>query len=195
MFLESLIPVYQTHTISTHFYVATDQPLPLIGCWKVTVLVNSGLKPSCLLTTQTFLFHYRNLSPLSLSTNFTHFFFFFEKNFYFPIFFWIYFRNFHFIWSMRKSSCKGVVGNVCKEEIDWELRPGGMLVQKRNAGDAASSPMIKIKVSHGSYHHYITIPAQSTFGNHHILYVFLILFCFLCVFASFGFCIRRGGVA
>ncbi|RVW57110.1 hypothetical protein CK203_116775 [Vitis vinifera] len=42
-----------------------------------------------------------------------------------------------------------VVGNVCKEEIDWELRPGGMLVQKRNAGDAASSPMIKIKVSHG----------------------------------------------
>ncbi|RVW66185.1 hypothetical protein CK203_047424 [Vitis vinifera] len=34
---------------------------------------------------------------------------------------------------------------------------------KRNAGDAASSPMIKIKVSHGSYHHYITIPAQSTF--------------------------------
>ena len=96
---------------------------------------------------------------------------------------------------MRKSSCKGVVGNVCKEEIDWELRPGGMLVQKRNAGDAASSPMIKIKVSHGSYHHYITIPAQSTFGNHHILYVFLILFCFFFVFSSFGFCIRRGGVA
>ncbi|KAJ9698737.1 hypothetical protein PVL29_007678 [Vitis rotundifolia] len=66
---------------------------------------------------------------------------------------------------MRKSSCKGVVGNVCKEEIDWELRPGGMLVQKRNGEDAASSPMIKIKVSHGSYHHYITIPAQSTFGD------------------------------
>lgn len=91
---------------------------------------------------------------------------------------------------MKKSSCKVVVGNACKQEIDWELRPGGMLVQKRNnAGEAGASPMIKIKVSHGSYHRYITIPAQSTFGNHPILYVFLFLSCFFfCrVFSSFGF--------
>ncbi|XAR60758.1 hypothetical protein NMG60_11034249 [Bertholletia excelsa] len=55
--------------------------------------------------------------------------------------------------------------------IDWELRPGGMLVQKRSGvgsdsgGASSGGPMIKIKVSHGSSHHDITVPAQSTFGD------------------------------
>ncbi|EXB37958.1 BAG family molecular chaperone regulator 4 [Morus notabilis] len=40
-----------------------------------------------------------------------------------------------------------------------------MLVQKRDVGDASSGPMIKIKVSHGSYHHDITVPAHYTFGD------------------------------
>ncbi|GKV08397.1 hypothetical protein SLE2022_198070 [Rubroshorea leprosula] len=66
----------------------------------------------------------------------------------------------------RSTTSKRVVSNgVIKGEIDWELRPGGMLVQKRNAGDAASGPMIKIKVSYGSYHHDITILSQATFGD------------------------------
>lgn len=70
----------------------------------------------------------------------------------------------------RLSSSKRVLNNVVKgeNEIEWELRPGGMLVQKRNMGDAssASGPTIKIKVSHGSYHHDIALPPNSTFGNH-----------------------------
>ena len=78
----------------------------------------------------------------------------------------------------RLSSSKRVVDNVVKGEIEWELRPGGMLVQKRNVGDASSGPMIKIKVSHGSYHHDIDVPAQSTFGNH-----FFIFPCFFPVFS------------
>ncbi|KAA3489501.1 BAG family molecular chaperone regulator 4 [Gossypium australe] len=65
----------------------------------------------------------------------------------------------------RLSSSKRVVSNEVKGDIEWELRPGGMLVQKRNMADAASAPMIKIKVSHGSYHRDIVVPAQSTFGN------------------------------
>ncbi|MBA0709978.1 hypothetical protein Golax_024986 [Gossypium laxum] len=65
----------------------------------------------------------------------------------------------------RFSSSKRAVNNVVKGEIKWELRPGGMLVQKRDIGDASSGPMIKIKVSHGSFHHDITVPAQSTFGD------------------------------
>ncbi|XP_047313461.1 BAG family molecular chaperone regulator 4-like [Impatiens glandulifera] len=52
--------------------------------------------------------------------------------------------------------------------IEWEMRPGGMLVQKRSSTltdcDAAG-PMINIKVSHASYHHHLTVPSQSTFGN------------------------------
>uniref|UniRef100_A0A5B6YY12 BAG family molecular chaperone regulator 4 n=1 Tax=Davidia involucrata TaxID=16924 RepID=A0A5B6YY12_DAVIN len=79
---------------------------------------------------------------------------------------------------MKRSSTTskkgGVVENtgyIYNEEvsIDWELRPGGMLVQKRGVGSgsaaATSGPMIKIKVSHGSYHHDVTVPAQSTFGD------------------------------
>ncbi|XVF68479.1 hypothetical protein PTKIN_Ptkin11bG0006100 [Pterospermum kingtungense] len=70
-----------------------------------------------------------------------------------------------FLTMKRLSSSKRVVNNVVKDEIEWELRPGGMLVQKRNSGDASSGPMIKIKVSHGAYHHDIAVPAQSTFGD------------------------------
>ncbi len=66
---------------------------------------------------------------------------------------------------MKRATSKSVVSNEFDREIEWELRPGGMLVQKRDAGEASSGPMIKIKVSHGSYHHNITVPAQSTFGN------------------------------
>ncbi|KAK8584598.1 hypothetical protein V6N13_138556 [Hibiscus sabdariffa] len=69
------------------------------------------------------------------------------------------------------SSKRVVVNNVVKGEIEWELRPGGMLVQKRNMGDSSSDPMIKIKVSHGSYLHDIALPAQSTFGNHFFILV------------------------
>ncbi|KAF9592053.1 hypothetical protein IFM89_011803 [Coptis chinensis] len=68
---------------------------------------------------------------------------------------------------MKKHNFKRVVvsENKKNEEIGWELRPGGMLVQKRIDGVGASGPMIKIKVSHGSYQHEINVPAQSTFGD------------------------------
>lgn len=51
------------------------------------------------------------------------------------------------------------------EAIDWELRPGGMLVQKRDDGVGSAGPVIKIKVSHGPYQHELALPAQSTFGE------------------------------
>lgn len=74
---------------------------------------------------------------------------------------------------MRRSTSKSTVSNGFNREIDWELRPGGMLVQKRDIGDASSGHVIKIKVSHGSYHHDITVPAQSTFGSFLPLTLFL----------------------
>lgn len=79
-------------------------------------------------------------------------------------------------------------------EIEWELRPGGMLVQKRdiNGDQEASSGhvMIKISVSHASYHHHITVPSHCTFGN--VLYFatqdqpfFLLLFSYKNFFSVF----------
>ncbi|WOK95504.1 BAG family molecular chaperone regulator 4 [Canna indica] len=47
-----------------------------------------------------------------------------------------------------------------------ELRPGGMLVQKRSdAVPGPSGPLVKIKVIRDTYHHEVSVPSQSTFGE------------------------------
>ena len=59
------------------------------------------------------------------------------------------------------------------DEIECEVRPGGMLVQKRDdvladddeGGAGSRGPTIKITVSHGSDRHELHVPAQSTFGK------------------------------
>ncbi|KAJ4956202.1 hypothetical protein NE237_012985 [Protea cynaroides] len=51
--------------------------------------------------------------------------------------------------------------------LDWELRPGGMLVQKRNPDSekASFAPTIRVKVKFGSSYHEIYINSQATFGE------------------------------
>ncbi|CAJ1947535.1 unnamed protein product [Sphenostylis stenocarpa] len=55
----------------------------------------------------------------------------------------------------------------CKNngEIKWELRPGGMLVQKRESNQSAGEGVIAIRVSTVSQWHDISIDATSTFGE------------------------------
>ncbi|XP_022737658.1 BAG family molecular chaperone regulator 1 [Durio zibethinus] len=50
---------------------------------------------------------------------------------------------------------------------DWELRPGGMLVQKRTDSDRISipPPTIRVRVKYGSIYHEISINSQATFGE------------------------------
>lgn len=50
-------------------------------------------------------------------------------------------------------------------EIKWELRPGGMLVQKRESKENSDEVMITIRVSTVSTWHDISVQATSTFGN------------------------------
>lgn len=53
-------------------------------------------------------------------------------------------------------------------EIKWELRPGGMLVQKRECGDGSTDGgegLITLRVSTVSKCHDISIQSTSTFGN------------------------------
>ncbi|XP_023542885.1 BAG family molecular chaperone regulator 3-like isoform X1 [Cucurbita pepo subsp. pepo] len=51
--------------------------------------------------------------------------------------------------------------------MDWELRPGGMLVQKRNADSDREStpapPTIRVRVKYGSNCHELSISSQATF--------------------------------
>ncbi|KAL9271080.1 BAG family molecular chaperone regulator 1-like protein [Drosera capensis] len=56
----------------------------------------------------------------------------------------------------------GEAGNV-----DWEMRPCGMLVQKRLDSDLNSvpSPTIRVRVKHGAVYHEISISSQATFGE------------------------------
>lgn len=52
--------------------------------------------------------------------------------------------------------------------VDWEVRPGGMLVQKRNPdseGASVPAPTIKVRVKHGSSTHEVHISSQATFGK------------------------------
>lgn len=76
-----------------------------------------------------------------------------------------------------RSSSKlggGATGNSIKggekgcggiSEIKWELRPGGMLVQKRDTGESAGEGAITVRVSTVSKWHDISIEATSTFGE------------------------------
>lgn len=73
---------------------------------------------------------------------------------------------------MNRSNSKGVLTGSAEEapEIDWEMRPGGMLVQKRDPDAAiATGPLIKLKVSHGLFGHDISVSAYATFGTLQII--------------------------
>ena len=51
---------------------------------------------------------------------------------------------------------------------EWEMRPGGMLVQMRTADSDRNSvppPTIRVRVKYGSIYHEVNISSQATFGN------------------------------
>ncbi|XP_043705856.1 BAG family molecular chaperone regulator 1-like [Telopea speciosissima] len=50
-------------------------------------------------------------------------------------------------------------------EIKWEVRPGGLLVQKRDNGKSVGEGMIRLKVSTVTQWHDISIQPTSTFGE------------------------------
>ena len=69
-----------------------------------------------------------------------------------------------------------------EKAAEWEVRPGGMLVQMRNPDadfTAAPVPTIRVKVKFGAVYHEIYISSQATFGKTSNL--FLVSFsCFSC---------------
>lgn len=50
-------------------------------------------------------------------------------------------------------------------EIKWELRPGGMLVQKREIGGNVGEGLITVRVSTVSQWHDVSIRPTSSFGK------------------------------
>uniref|UniRef100_A0A453P0U7 Uncharacterized protein n=1 Tax=Aegilops tauschii subsp. strangulata TaxID=200361 RepID=A0A453P0U7_AEGTS len=67
--------------------------------------------------------------------------------------------------SWSKASAGGGHGGVGGGgEIEWEVRPGGMLVQKRDGGRAEE--VIMVRVSTGFSWHDVSIGATRTFGEY-----------------------------
>ncbi|KAG9158455.1 hypothetical protein Leryth_013196 [Lithospermum erythrorhizon] len=58
-------------------------------------------------------------------------------------------------------------GRGVGEEGEWEVRPGGMLVQKRSDAEEnrPPPPTIRVRVKYGSIYHEINISSQATFGE------------------------------
>jgi hypothetical protein len=82
--------------------------------------------------------------------------------------------------NMMRAKARGTFPDAMKEpapppsaaaaakENEWEVRPGGMLVQKRSPdADAPASPVpnIRVKVKFNGVCHEIYISAQASFGN------------------------------
>lgn len=54
-------------------------------------------------------------------------------------------------------------------EKEWEVRPGGMLVQRRDPNEEQNRvppPTIRVRVKYGSIYHEVNISSQATFGNY-----------------------------
>lgn len=76
---------------------------------------------------------------------------------------------------MKKASVPkapmAMTGSAAKDvadSIDWEVRPGGMLVQRRDPAadqESAPCPKIKVRVTHGSSLHEVSVSMQATFGE------------------------------
>jgi hypothetical protein len=53
--------------------------------------------------------------------------------------------------------------------MEWEMRPGGMLVQRRTDDDSDRKPVqpptIKVRVKYGSTYHEVNISSIATFGE------------------------------
>ncbi|XP_061359855.1 BAG family molecular chaperone regulator 1-like isoform X2 [Gastrolobium bilobum] len=68
------------------------------------------------------------------------------------------------------SAMNGSSGGAGNEPraMDWEMRPGGMLVQRRTADSDRNSvpaPTIRVRVKYGLTYHEVNISSQATFGE------------------------------
>lgn len=67
---------------------------------------------------------------------------------------------------MSEGSATTTTSSTSKdEEIEWEMRPGGMLVQKRTEKSDSLAPNLLIRVAYGALRYEISVNSQATFGE------------------------------
>ncbi|XP_022762204.1 BAG family molecular chaperone regulator 3-like [Durio zibethinus] len=67
--------------------------------------------------------------------------------------------------SSNKTQSSSSSSTSIEEEIEWEMRPGGMLVQKRTQNTDVSAPDIRLRVAYGTVRYEISVNSQATFGE------------------------------
>jgi hypothetical protein len=76
----------------------------------------------------------------------------------------------HLCAKMSSSSTTTAMSTSCRDhedEIEWEMRPGGMLVQKRNDKDDGVPPLlnVRLRILYGVLRYEISVNSQATFGK------------------------------
>ncbi|KAJ0017626.1 hypothetical protein Pint_11029 [Pistacia integerrima] len=66
---------------------------------------------------------------------------------------------------MHESSTTTSSSTSIEEEIDCELRPGGMLVQKRSEKKDVSAPNLRLRIAFGALRYEISVNSLATFGD------------------------------
>nr|GLL39324.1 BAG family molecular chaperone regulator 1-like [Ipomoea trifida] len=68
---------------------------------------------------------------------------------------------------MKNKTTSPAAANGGGNGNEWEMRPGGMLVQKRgpDSENLPPPPNIRVRVKYGSIYHEISISSQATFGE------------------------------
>lgn len=73
----------------------------------------------------------------------------------------------------RKSNARGKMhesstttsSTSTEDEIDCELRPGGMLVQKRSEKTDVPAPYLRLRIAFGALRYEISVNSRATFGK------------------------------
>ncbi|XP_038895692.1 BAG family molecular chaperone regulator 3-like [Benincasa hispida] len=67
--------------------------------------------------------------------------------------------------SSTTSSCSSSSTPAGDEPVEWEMRPGGMLVQKRTDVSESPAPVLLLRVAFGAVRLEISISSKATFGE------------------------------
>ncbi|KAL9456361.1 hypothetical protein AB3S75_005563 [Citrus x aurantiifolia] len=66
---------------------------------------------------------------------------------------------------MHESSTTTSSSTSTEDEIDCELRPGGMLVQKRSEKTDVPAPYLRLRIAFGALRYEISVNSRATFGE------------------------------
>lgn len=74
-------------------------------------------------------------------------------------------RRLNFNGRMKENSAMKTSSELKEEKVEWEMRPGGMLVQKRTDNFDILAPNLHVRVVYGSLRYEITVNSRATFGK------------------------------